>query len=150
MPVKRQPCQFAPRVNQGRLVQNGHRMPVLNIWEIYRCYHCSPCQNICSLFLSVLFIMYFPTASVGYFMLGDCMKKDMLSSMNTGPMKKVAQAVVMAHLIAAVPIVINPPSQFFEELMENDTSYFKKCLNLLLDEDKKLFNKYFDLSEIYS
>jgi len=30
--------------------------------------------------------------------------------------------------------------------MGDDPSYFKKCFNLLLEEDKKLFHKYFDLS----
>ena len=42
----------------------------------------------------------------------------MISSMSDGITKKVAEGVMMAHLITAVPIVVNPPSQYFEELMD--------------------------------
>merc|ERR1719414_2468375 len=36
---------------------------------------------------------------------------------------------MMAHLITAVPIVVNPPSQYFEELMEIPKSFnWKRCL----------------------
>jgi len=38
---------------------------------------------------------------------------------------------------------------FFEELMEGDPEYFKQCFKDLLDEDQKLFKKFFDVSELY-
>ena len=66
----------------------------------------------------VLFAIYFPTAFVGYYFLGDCVQDNMISSMSDGITKKVAEGVMMAHLITAVPIVVNPPSQYFEELMD--------------------------------
>ena len=66
----------------------------------------------------MLLAIYFPTASVGYFLLGDCVQTNMLEGMSNGYMKKVAEGVMMVHLISAVPIVVNPPSQYFEELME--------------------------------
>ena len=66
----------------------------------------------------VLFAIYFPTAFVGYYSLGDCVQDNMISSMSDGIMKKVAEGVMMTHLITAVPIVINPPSQYFEEIMD--------------------------------
>ena len=66
----------------------------------------------------VLFAIYFPTAFVGYYFLGDCVQDNMISSMSDGIMKKVAEGVMMTHLITAVPIVINPPSQYFEEIMD--------------------------------
>ena len=46
------------------------------------------------------------------------MQTDMLSTMSNGYMKKVAEGVMMVHLISAVPIVVNPPNQYFEELMK--------------------------------
>ena len=68
-------------------------------------------------FLLALLAIYFPTAAVGYFKLGDCMSDNMLQSMSDGIMKKIAEGLMMVHLISAVPIVVNPPNQYFEELM---------------------------------
>ena len=62
-------------------------------------------------------MIYFPTTSVGYFLIGDCIQTDMISSMSNGLTKQIAEGVMMAHLISAVPIVVNPPNQYFEELM---------------------------------
>ena len=31
--------------------------------------------------------------------------------------QKAAECVILLHLVAALPIVINPPSQFFEEIL---------------------------------
>ena len=83
----------------------------------------SKIQNIVKIYvlklcILVLFALYFPTASVGYFLLGDCMQTNMLDAMSNGYVKKVAEGMMMVHLISAVPIVVNPPSQYFEELME--------------------------------
>lgn len=66
----------------------------------------------------VVLAIYLPTASVGYSLLGDCVKPDMLEGMSNGYTKKAAEGVMMLHLISAVPIVINPPNQYFEALME--------------------------------
>ena len=66
----------------------------------------------------VLLAIYFPTAFVGYYFLGDCVQDNMIASMSVGTMRKIAEVVMMIHLITAVPIVVNPPSQYFEELME--------------------------------
>ena len=62
-------------------------------------------------------MIYFPTTLVGYFLIGDCIQTDMISSMSNGLTKQIAEGVMMAHLISAVPIVVNPPNQYFEELM---------------------------------
>ena len=43
-------------------------------------------------------------------------------------MKKIAEGVMMVHLISAVPIVVNPPNQYFEELMEIPKCKFLKVL----------------------
>ena len=67
--------------------------------------------------LSVLLVVYFPTAAIGYFKLGDCMKDNMLQSMSNGVTMKIAEGVMTAHLISAVPIVVNPPNQYFEEML---------------------------------
>jgi len=48
--------------------------------------------------------------------------------MSNGYMKKIAEGVMMVHLISAVPIVVNPPNQYFEELMEIPKCKFLKVL----------------------
>jgi len=88
--------------------------------------------------MAVLFAIYFPTAFVGYYFLGDCVQDNMISSMSDGIMKKVAEGVMMTHLITAVPIVINPPSQYFEEIMDIPKSFnwkrilFRTCTMIVV------------------
>ena len=65
----------------------------------------------------LLFLMYFPTAAVGYFSLGNCVKENVILSMSDGGLKMAAECVILLHLVSALPIIINPPSQFFEEIL---------------------------------
>ena len=67
--------------------------------------------------MAVLFCMYFPTAAVAYFSLGTCVKDNVILSMSDGGLKTAAECVILLHLVAALPIIINPPSQFFEEML---------------------------------
>ena len=69
----------------------------------------------------VLFIIYFPTATVSYFTLGDCVQESMLNSLTEGTLKDVAQALILIHLIAATPICLNPPNQWLENLFNIPT-----------------------------
>ena len=45
------------------------------------------------------------------------MKDNMLQSMSDGVMMKIAEGVMTVHLISVVPIVVNPPNQYFEEML---------------------------------
>lgn len=65
----------------------------------------------------VLFMIYTPVATVGYFTLGDCVNDNIIMSLTKGPARIAAEIVLLFHLISAMPIVINPPSQYFEEIM---------------------------------
>ena len=67
--------------------------------------------------MGVLFCIYFPTAAVGYFSLGSCVNNNIIFSMSDGTLKSIAECVILLHVVAAFPIVLNPPSQFFEELL---------------------------------
>ena len=62
-------------------------------------------------------MIYTPVATVGYFTLGDCVNENIIFSLSKGPAKIAAETVLLLHLISAMPIVINPPSQYFEEIM---------------------------------
>ena len=46
--------------------------------------------------------------------------------------KKAAECVILLHLVAALPIVINPPSQFFEEILRIPKGQFFFVLSFLL------------------
>jgi hypothetical protein len=63
-------------------------------------------------------------ASVGYFTLGDCVNDNIIMSLSDGPVKTAAEAVLLLHLVTALPIVINPPSQYFEEILHIPKSEF--------------------------
>ena len=68
--------------------------------------------------MTILFLIYCPTAGVGYFSLGDCVQDNVIMSMTNGHgLKTAAECIILLHLVAALPIAINPPSQFFEELL---------------------------------
>ena len=69
-------------------------------------------------FIAVLFLIYFPTAALSYFVLGDCIAPSMLDSLDHGALKDVAQVLILLHLIAATPICLNPPSQWLESLLK--------------------------------
>ncbi len=68
--------------------------------------------------MTVLFIIYFPTAAAAYFSLGTCVNQNILQSMSKGGLRVAAECVILLHLVAALPIVINPPSQYFEEVLK--------------------------------
>ena len=49
--------------------------------------------------------------------LGECVEDNVIMSMSNGILKTAAECIILLHLVAALPIIINPPSQFFEELL---------------------------------
>ena len=54
-------------------------------------------------------------------------------SMSNGILKTAAECIILLHLVAALPIIINPPSQFFEELLhipQGISTVFKLVLRL--------------------
>ena len=82
-----------------------------------------------ALSMALLFLIYFPTAAVAYFSLGNCVNENVIMSMSDGGLKTAAECVVLLHLISALPIVINPPSQFFEELLQIPKEFsWKRCV----------------------
>ena len=68
-------------------------------------------------YVSVLFLIYAPVASVGYFTLGDCVNDNVIMSLSNGPSKIAAELILLLHLVTALPIVVNPPCQYLEEII---------------------------------
>jgi len=73
--------------------------------------------------MTVLMIIYVPMASVGYFLLGDLLEGSVVDSLCDGPVKVVVEVLFLIHLISAFPILMNPPSQFFEGLLKIPSNF---------------------------
>jgi len=67
--------------------------------------------------MGVLFLIYSPMASVGYWELGDSVSSNIVETMCDGPIKIVVEVLLLLHLISAFPIVVNPSNQFCEGLL---------------------------------
>lgn len=61
--------------------------------------------------------MYFPVASVGYFVYGTNIKDNILETVSAGPMLTIVQVLITGHLVCSFIIVINPVCQEIEELL---------------------------------
>ena len=49
--------------------------------------------------------------------LGDCVKPNVIESLSDGAARRVAEGLMMAHLISTLPIVLNAPNQYIEGLL---------------------------------
>eukprot|EP00088_Acartia_fossae_P052523 TRINITY_DN5935_c0_g1_i1.p1 TRINITY_DN5935_c0_g1~~TRINITY_DN5935_c0_g1_i1.p1 ORF type:complete len:461 (-),score=123.08 TRINITY_DN5935_c0_g1_i1:31-1413(-) len=77
----------------------------------------------------ILFLIYFPMASVGYFSLGDQVEDNIVVAMSNGWQKVTVEIMLLLHLVTAFPIITNPPAQMFEEMLKIPTSFnIKRCL----------------------
>ena len=71
-----------------------------------------------SAFLPVLFLIYFPMALGPYFAYGANAKANIVLSISDGPIRLTVEIMLLMHLIAAFPIITNPPAQFFEYMLK--------------------------------
>lgn len=65
----------------------------------------------------VLFLIYFPMAAGGYFSFGHLAKANIVLSISDGPVRLIVEIMLLLHLVAAFPIITNPPAQFFEYML---------------------------------
>ena len=90
----------------------------------------------CYLYESVLFLLYLPVAGGCYFSLGDKVEDNIVLAMSSGPVKILVEVMLLLHLVAAFPIITNPPAQFFEgmlgissgEFQEEKAFYIHNCV----------------------
>lgn len=79
--------------------------------------------------IAILFLIYFPMAACGYFALGDRVRDNIVLSMSDGWQKIVVEVMLLLHLVTAFPIITNPPTQFFEQLLRIPTAFnWKRCV----------------------
>ena len=66
----------------------------------------------------VLFLIYLPMAAIPYYAFGGAAQDNVALSISSGPLKVTVEIMLLLHLVAAFPILLNPPAQYFENLME--------------------------------
>ena len=53
---------------------------------------------------------------VGYYSLGSQAEANVVMSLSTGYVRIIIEIMLLLHLVAAFPILINPPCLYFEQL----------------------------------
>jgi len=71
----------------------------------------------------VLFLIYMPTAASTWGLLGDLAAGMCVDSLCDGPVKIAVEVLFLIHLITAFPILMNPPSQLFENILNIPLSF---------------------------
>jgi len=69
--------------------------------------------------MSILICLYVPMAATGYFQLGDLAENDggIVCVLCDGTIKIITEILLLVHLISAYPMFLNPPNQFFENIL---------------------------------
>lgn len=79
--------------------------------------------------LLILFVLYFGVAAAGYFILGDQAQQNIIDSLCETPYKTVVQISILLHLFSALPIIVNAPNQYFENILNIPKNFnIKRCL----------------------
>jgi len=79
--------------------------------------------------MGVLFVLYFPMAAACYFSLGDQVTDNIVLAMSDGWQRITVEIMLLLHLITAFPIILNPPAQFCEKLLNIPSDFnWKRCI----------------------
>ena len=57
-------------------------------------------------------------AAVPYFAFGSGATDNIVLKIADGPLRVTVEIMLLLHLISAFPILLNPPAQYFEHLMD--------------------------------
>lgn len=55
--------------------------------------------------------------AIPYYAYGDLAADNIVKTMTDGPVKITVEILLLLHLVAAYPILTNPPAQYFEQLL---------------------------------
>ncbi len=80
----------------------------------------------------LLLVFYLPEMILTYIMLGDCIKEDVINTLNPGPSKVACQILMALHLVAIFPIMINAPNQYFESTLRISAGLLLALENIYL------------------
>merc|ERR1712062_544783 len=77
---------------------------------------------------TILFLIYLPMAIAPYYGYGSMAKANIVMSLSKGWMRTTVEVMLLLHLVAAFPIILNPPAQYFEHIMNIPTAFnWKRC-----------------------
>ena len=68
--------------------------------------------------MGILCLIYMSMSATSWGLLGDRVKSSVIDSLCDGPVKISVEVIFLLHLITAFPILLNPPSQFFEDMFK--------------------------------
>ena len=57
-------------------------------------------------------------AAAPYFAFGGGVDDNIATTISNGPLKITTDIMLLLHLVAAFPIILNPPAQYFENIMK--------------------------------
>jgi len=78
---------------------------------------------------TILFLIYLPMAAVPYFAFGENASDNIVLSIAPGPVRITVEVMLLLHLVSAFPILLNPPAQYFEGLMNIPIEFnWKRCV----------------------
>ena len=67
--------------------------------------------------MTVLGLIYVPMGLAGYYSLGSQADANVVRSLSHGPVRISIEIMLLLHLAAAFPILINPPCLYFEHIL---------------------------------
>lgn len=78
---------------------------------------------------TILFLIYLPMGAIPYFAFGGRVADNVALTITNGPLKVTTEIMLLLHLVAAFPILLNPPAQYFENLLKIPMEFnWKRCL----------------------
>lgn len=77
---------------------------------------------------TILFLIYLPMAIVPYYAYGADAQANIVLSIAKGGIRTTVEIMLLLHLVAAFPIILNPPAQYFEGLFNIPAQFnWKRC-----------------------
>merc|ERR1711936_1183454 len=78
---------------------------------------------------TILFLIYLPMAAIPYYSFGERASDNIVLSIQDGPVRITVEIMLLLHLVSAFPILLNPPAQYFEGLMNIPIEFnWKRCV----------------------
>jgi len=78
---------------------------------------------------TILFLIYLPMAAIPYYSFGEKASDNIVLSIQDGPVRITVEIMLLLHLVSAFPILLNPPAQYFEGLMNIPIEFnWKRCV----------------------
>ena len=99
-------------------MRDRSQFPVAAVYSMISMYFTTTTTITTILLIIVLCGIYLPMSVAGWWLLGDKVAGSVVDSLCDGPAKVVIECMFLLHLVSALPIVLNAPFQFYEEILK--------------------------------